>query len=192
MKKIGLLGGMSWESTETYYRLINQKIRKILGGHHSAKILLYSVDFDEIEKLQHQNDWESTASTLSEAALTLQKGGADFLVICTNTMHKVVPEIKKCIQMPILHIGDAIGQKAVELGMTKIGLLGTKFTMEQSFLKEYLNNEYGLEIVVPRTEHMNDVHEIIYNELCHGKIIDSSRNRFKEIILDLHQMGATA
>lgn len=192
MKTIGLLGGMSWESTETYYRLINQKVRKELGGHHSAKILLYSVDFDEIEKLQHQGDWDATARILSDAALSLQKGGADFLVVCTNTMHKVVPQIKESIQIPILHIGDAIGQKAIELGVKNLGLLGTRFTMEQPFLTDYLSNEYGLDVIVPNVEQMQDIHEIIFDELCHGKVVESSKDRFKEIILDLNKRGATA
>ena len=174
MKTIGMLGGMSWESTASYYKAINQGIKQQLGGLHSAKIALYSVNFDEIEKLQHQGDWQATANILSNAAKSVEAGGADFLLICTNTMHKVAPEIEAQITIPILHIADATAQKLRRDNISKVGLLGTKFTMEQDFYKQRLIDNFGIEVMVPNSEDRTVVHDIIYQELCLGEIRDAS------------------
>lgn len=192
MKTIGLLGGMSWESTSTYYRLINEGIKERLGGLHSAKICLYSIDFEEIENLQHNRDWEGAARILCKAANNIEKGGADFLVICTNTMHKVAPEIESSINIPILHIADATAAALVKDGIRKVGLLGTKFTMEEKFYKGRLSEKYNLEVVVPNHDDRNVVHEIIFNELCLGKILEESRNKYIQIINKLKLEGAEA
>lgn len=192
MKTIGLLGGMSWESTVSYYQAINDGIKNRLGGLHSAKICLYSVDFDEIEKLQHQGNWQQTAVVLSKAAQSIEAGGADFLLICTNTMHKVADDIQKAISIPILHIADATAQKLVTDGITKVGLLGTRFTMEQGFYKGRLTNNFDLKVIVPNEKDQTVVHDIIYKELCLGKIIEKSRKHYLEIIDKLHSQGAQA
>ncbi len=191
-KTIGLLGGMSWESTASYYQLINEGIKAKLGGLHSAKICMVSVDFEEIEKLQHVEDWEGTAVILSEAAVAVEKGGADFLLICTNTMHKVAPQIEESISIPILHIADATAQRLREDGIKKVGLLGTRFTMEQDFYKARLTEKYGIEVVVPEKSEREDVHRIIYNELCLGTIDQKSRDRYLKIIAQLAENGAEA
>ncbi|VAW51331.1 Aspartate racemase [hydrothermal vent metagenome] len=190
MKTIGLLGGMSWESTATYYRAINEGVKKSLGGLHSAKIILHSVDFDSIEKLQHKGDWEGTAKILSEAALSTQAAGADFLLICTNTMHKVSPEIEKNIRIPVLHIADATAEVLVDKGIKTVGLLGTAFTMEQDFYKGRLSNIYGLNVLVPDDVDRNIVHDVIYHELCLGKIIENSKIEYLRIIKHLSNQGA--
>jgi len=161
MKTIGLLGGMSWESTIGYYREINEGVKKSLGGLHSAKIVLYSVDFEPIDQLQHKGDWEGTADILSEAALKVQAAGADLLVICTNTMHKVAPDIEKAIHIPILHIADATAEVLVDKGIKTVGLLGTAFTMEQDFYKGRLMQKYGLEVLVPNEPDRKIVHNVI-------------------------------
>lgn len=192
MKTIGLLGGMSWESTVGYYRTINQSVKAYLGGLHSAKIVLYSVDFDPIEKLQHQGDWEGTAKILSEAALRIQAAGADFLLICTNTMHKVAPHIEKAVQIPVLHIADATAEVLVSDGVQKVGLLGTAFTMEHDFYKGRLNRKYGLDVLVPSIEDRKIVHDIIYQELCLGQIVDDSKAEYLRIIEGLAEKGAEA
>lgn len=192
MKTIGLLGGMSWESTVGYYRTINQGVKTYLGGLHSAKIVLYSVDFDPIEKLQHQGDWEGTAKILSEAALRIQAAGADFLLICTNTMHKVAPYIEKAVQIPVLHIADATAEVLVSDGVQKVGLLGTAFTMEHDFYKGRLNQKYGLDVLVPNIQDRKIVHDIIYQELCLGQIVDDSKAEFLRIIEGLADKGAEA
>ncbi len=192
MKTIGLLGGMSWESTVGYYRAINEGVKKSLGGLHSAKIILYSVDFDPIEKLQHQGDWEGTANILSEAALCIQAAGADFLLICTNTMHKVAPEIEKAVQIPLLHIADATAELLVNKGIKTVGLLGTAFTMEHDFYKGRLTKEYGLKVLVPNDADRDIVHHVIYQELCLGQTIESSKAEYLRIIEHLSSQGAEA
>ncbi len=190
MKTIGLLGGMSWESTAGYYRAINEGVKKALGGLHSAKIVLYSVDFDPIEKLQHKGDWEGTAEILSQAALSVQSAGADFLVICTNTMHMVAPQIENTIDIPLLHIADATAEALMRDGIKKVGLLGTAFTMEQDFYKGRLIRKYGLNVVVPNEEDRQAVHGIIYQELCLGKVKTDSRTEYLRIIDSLADLGA--
>ena len=191
-KTIGLLGGMSWESTATYYRELNEGIKAKLGGLHSARICMVSVDFEEIEKLQHIEDWNGTAVILSEAAIAIEKGGADFLLICTNTMHKVAPQIEANISIPILHIADATAQRLRKAGIKKVGLLGTRFTMEQDFYKGRLVEKYGIDVIVPNEPEREDVHSVIYNELCLGTIDQNSRERYLKIIAQLAANGAEA
>ena len=191
-KTIGLLGGMSWESTATYYRELNEGIKAKLGGLHSAKICLVSVDFAEIEKLQHVEDWDGTAAILSQAASAIEKGGADFLLICTNTMHKVAPQIEENISIPILHIADATAERLLEDGIKKVGLLGTRFTMEQDFYKARLVKKYGIDVIIPEESEREDIHAIIYNELCLGIIKENSRKRYLKIIEKLAASGAEA
>ncbi|UPR49824.1 aspartate/glutamate racemase family protein [Vibrio cyclitrophicus] len=192
MKTIGLLGGMSWESTMSYYKSINEGVKAALGGLNSAKVCMYSVNFDEIEKLQHQGRWAETADILSDAALSVEKGGADFILICTNTMHKVVPEIEEKITIPILHIADTTAQKLLEQGVKKVGLLGTAFTMEQDFYKGRLSNEFGIDVVIPDESDRKQVHNIIYQELCRGEVKEESRDVYRQIIEKLSQQGAEA
>ncbi len=191
MKTIGLLGGMSWESTQTYYRLINEGVKAQLGGLHSAKLVLYSVDFAEIEALQHTGDWAETARMLSNAALSLQNAGADFLMIGTNTMHKVAPEIEQAIRIPLLHIADATAKVLAEDGVTRVGLLGTRFTMEQAFYRDRLE-EAGIEVITPEEPQREVVHRVIYEELCQGKINPASRDAYLEIVASLAEHGAQA
>lgn len=192
MKTIGLLGGMSWESTATYYREINEGIKQRLGGLHSARILLNSVDFDQLEKLQHSGDWDEIARLLIAASRSIEAGGADFLLICTNTMHKVAPEIEAAINIPLLHIADATAEEIISRGVSKVGLLGTSFTMEQSFYRGRLSERHGLEVLVPDSEAREQVHRVIYDELCLGQINPSSRQRYIDIISELGSRGAEA
>ena len=192
MKTIGMLGGMSWESTISYYRELNEGVKKALGGLHSAKIVLNSVNFEELEKLQHADDWETTAEILKKSAQSIEDGGADFLIICTNTMHIVAPEIEAAIDIPILHIADATAQKLVEDGIKKVGLLGTGFTMEKKFYKGRLTEKFDIEVLVPDEEQRALVHKVIYNELCLGKINDESRAAYLAIINNLRDRGAQA
>jgi len=192
MKTIGLLGGMSWESTVGYYRAINEGVKNSLGGLHSAKIILNSVDFDPIEKLQHNGDWDGTAAILSAAALGIQSAGADFLIICTNTMHKVAPEIEQAIRIPILHIADATAEVLIDNGIKTVGLLGTKFTMEQEFYKGRLTKKYGIKVIVPNDHDRKIVHNVIYQELCLGQIIENSKVEYLRIIKQLSTQGAEA
>lgn len=192
MKTIGLLGGMSWESTLGYYRIINKGINKILGGLHSAKIVMYSVDFESIWKLQRAGDWEGAATILSEAAQNIQAAGADFLVICTNTMHKVSPEIEAAIQIPLLHVADATAGIIEKEGIKSVGLLGTAFTMEQEFYKGRLINNYGLQVLVPNEDDRQIVHRVIFHELCLGKIEPDSKAEYLRIIDNLAAQGAEA
>jgi len=192
MKTIGLIGGMSWESTELYYRLINESVKSKLGGLHSAKIVLHSVDFAEIEKLQHQGDWDKTADILTKAAQGLEKAGADFIVICTNTMHLVAPQIQKSVDIPLLHIADATAEEIVKSGIQKVGLLATGFTMEKDFYKGQLERKYNLDVQTPNTEDRNTIHQIIYNELCLGTIKDSSRTKYLLIMNKLVEKGVEA
>jgi len=192
MKTIGLLGGMSWESTLSYYKSINQGVKQQLGGLNSAKICLYSVNFEQIEKLQHQGKWDETAGILSDAARSVEKGGADVLLICTNTMHKVAPQIEESISIPILHIADATAEKLLEKKISKVGLLGTNFTMEQEFYKGRLTDKFGIDVVVPEEDDRLKVHNIIYQELCRGEIKQSSRAEYIRIIDKLRNQGAEA
>jgi len=182
MKKIGMLGGMSWESTHTYYKLINEEVKNKLGGLHSAKIILSSVDFDEIEKLQHLGDWDKLAEILKDEAQAIEAAKADFLLICTNTMHKVAPFIEKNIKIPILHIADATAYKLQKNGVKKIALLGTRFTMGQDFYKQRIIEKFGIDVIIPNEEEQTLVHNIIYDELCLGLVKDSSREVYKKII----------
>jgi aspartate racemase len=190
MKTIGLLGGMSWESTELYYRLINEGIKAKLGGLHSARIVLVSVDFQEIEEMQHQGDWEGAGQILAQAAKQVESAGADFLLICTNTMHKVAPQIQSAIRIPILHVADATAKRIKMTGMKTVGLLGTNFTMEQEFYKGWLVEKYGLDVLVPPKSDREIVHRIIYDELCLGLVKDASRDEYLRIMEDLRGRGA--
>ncbi|MEV3834390.1 aspartate/glutamate racemase family protein [Aeromonas allosaccharophila] len=192
MKCIGLLGGMSWESTVSYYQAINRGVRAQLGGLHSARVLLNSVDFAAIERLQHAGDWPATARLLAAEARKLQDGGADFLLIGTNTMHKVAPEIEAAIDIPLLHIADATAAKLQADGITRVGLLGTRFTMEQDFYKGRLQARFGLTVLVPDEAGRERVHRIIYDELCLGEIRASSRAEYLAIIAGLAAAGAEA
>ncbi|WP_114767628.1 aspartate/glutamate racemase family protein [Vibrio rhodolitus] len=192
MKTIGLIGGMSWESTASYYKALNQGVKAQLGGLHSAKICLYSVDFHEIEQLQHQGKWSETAEILTNAACSVEAGGADFILICTNTMHKVVPDIEAHISTPILHIADATAQRLVADGVKKVGLLGTRFTMEQDFYKQRLVDLFAVDVIVPNEAQRTIVHDVIYQELCKGEIKQASREQYLQIIDDLVAQGAEA
>ncbi|WP_421259421.1 aspartate/glutamate racemase family protein [Aeromonas sp. 602826] len=192
MKCIGLLGGMSWESTVSYYQALNRGVRTQLGGLHSARVLLNSVDFAGIERLQHVGDWPATARLLAAEARKLQDGGADFLLIGTNTMHKVAPEIEAAIDIPLLHIADATAAKLRADGITRVGLLGTRFTMEQDFYKGRLQERFGLAVLVPDEAGRERVHRIIYDELCLGEIRESSRAEYLAIIEGLAAAGAEA
>jgi amino-acid racemase len=190
MKTIGLIGGMSWESTIPYYREINERIRDRLGGLHSAKIILYSVDFYEIEQLQRSGDWDIAGRLLAEAGQSLQSAGADFLVIGANTMHKVAPAIEAAVDIPLLHIVDCVAYGIKQSNLSKVGLLGTRFTMEQEFYKERLRDRHGIEALVPNEPQRERVHRIIYDELCIGRIEESSRQEYRAIIADLSDRGA--
>ncbi|UAL41621.1 aspartate/glutamate racemase family protein [Shewanella inventionis] len=192
MKTIGMIGGMSWESTQSYYQAINQGVKAALGGLHSAKICLYSVDFAEIEALQHQGLWDETAKILADAAIAVEAGGADFVLICTNTMHKVADEIQAQISIPILHIADATANALLADGITKVGLLGTRFTMEQDFYKRRISDNYPIEVIVPNIEDQTQIHDVIYQELCLGKINPQSRLAYLAIIDKLFAQGAQA
>ena len=192
MKCIGLLGGMSWESTVSYYQALNRGVRAQLGGLHSARVLLNSVDFAGIERLQHAGDWPATARLLAAEARKLQEGGADFLLIGTNTMHKVAPEIEAAIDIPLLHIADATAAKLRADGITRVGLLGTRFTMEQDFYKGRLQERFGLAVLVPDEAERERVHRIIYDELCLGELRESSRAEYLAIIEGLAAAGAGA
>ena len=189
MKTIGLIGGMSWESTITYYQILNEKVKEELGGFHSAKILLYSVDFSEIEKCQADGDWDKSAEILADAAHNLEKAGADYILICTNTMHKVAPQIQARISVPIIHIAEATAEKLKQQGITKVALLGTKYTMTQDFYKEKLV-EAGIEVLIPDTADIETVNNVIYNELCLGTISEQSKQKYLRIIDGLSQKGA--
>lgn len=177
-----MLGGMSWESTLTYYKEINEQVKESLGGLHSAKIILSSVDFDEIEKFQHSSLWEETASLLSKEAIAIEKAGADFLIICTNTMHKVLPSIESKLNIPVLHIADATAELLVKDKIKRVALLGTKFTMSEDFYKKRLEDKYFIDVIVPKEQEQEIIHEIIYKELCLGKCITTSRDKYIKII----------
>lgn len=190
MKTIGLLGGMSWESTALYYKQINEEIKKRLGSLHSAKVVIYSVDFDEIEKLQHSGDWDKTAEILADTSKNIQNANADFLLICTNTMHKVAPNIQEKIDIPIVHIADATAKVLQKDRISKVGLLGTAFTMEEDFYKNRITDNFGIDVITPNKEDIKIIHKIIYEELCLGVINDNSRKEYLRIIEDLNSNGA--
>ena len=192
MKTIGLIGGMSWESSLEYYRIINELVKEKLGGLHSAKSLMYSLDFDEIEKLQHQGKWDKLTSIMIKAAQDLEKGGADFVLICTNTMHKMADDVQDNINIPLLHLVDTTADKIKQNRLKKVGLLGTKFTMEEDFYKGRLMNKYGLDVIIPNENDRQIIHQVIYQELCLGNIKKSSKDRYIEIINKLIESGAEA
>jgi aspartate racemase len=190
MKTIGLIGGMSWESSIVYYRIINETVRDRLGGLHSAQSLMYSVDFAEIEALQHQGNWEAAARLMVSAAQRLEKGGADCIVICTNTMHKSAPEVTANVSIPLLHIADATAQRVRQAGIDTIGLLGTRFTMEEDFYKGRLVDRHQLDVLAPSAEQRTTVNDVIYKELCCGVVKDASREAYILIIKDMIAGGA--
>jgi len=189
MKTIGLIGGMSWESTQFYYRQINESVRQRLGGLHSAKVLLNSVDFAPIEKFQHEGDWDATAEILSEAAKSLESGGADFFLICTNTMHKVAQSVAQSVSIPLLHIADTTAEVLKADGVTRVGLLGTAFTMEQDFYKGRLADQHDIKVVVPEPLDREIVHNAIYQELCLGEINPISKQAYLRIINELREQN---
>ena len=189
MKTIGLIGGMSWESTVTYYKIINETVKEKLGGLHSAKCILYSIDFQEIEECQANGNWEKSGEILGEAANNLEKAGADFIVICTNTMHKVVNQVKEKISVPILHIAEMTAEKILEKGLKNIALLGTKYTMEQDFYKSKLI-EKGINVIIPDKNDIEIINKVIYDELCLGTINSNSKKKFLEIVDKLRSKGA--
>ncbi len=189
MKKIGLLGGMSWESSLKYYKIINEEVKNRLGGFHSARVVLNSVDFEEIEKLQHKGEWDKTAKILSKEAKYMQDAGCDFVLICTNTMHKVADIIQKHTDIPLLHIADATAEVLMENGIQKVGLLGTAFTMEQDFYKGRLRDKFGLEVIVPNKKQRELIHKVIYDELCLGEVKEASKKEYLNIIEDLNKNG---
>jgi len=185
MKTIGLIGGMSWESTVPYYRTINRIVGQRLGGLHSAKVALYSVDFDDIEKLQHAGHWEESGDILADAARAVRRAGADFLVLCTNTMHKVAAQIEAAVDIPLLHIADATAARVKAAGLTRLGLLGTRFTMEEDFYRGRLEARHGLSVLTPPADQRALVHGVIYRELCLGNVRDDSRRGFQQVVADL-------
>lgn len=190
MKTIGLIGGMSWESSLEYYRLINELTRERLGGQNNAKSVLYTVNFHEIEQMQIEGRWDDAARELAEAGQCLERGGADFILLCTNTMHKVAPEIQAAVQIPLLHIASATAQRIQAAGLKRIGLLGTAYTMEQDFYKGILEREYGLEVLIPNEAERREVHRIIYDELCLGRVLPESRQIYREVMQNLEARGA--
>jgi aspartate racemase len=188
VRTIGLLGGMSWESTQVYYALINEQVKARLGGLHSAKILLLSLDFAQIEKLQSSEDWSSAATILSNAAKQLEAGGAECFAICSNTMHQVFDEVRGAVRIPGLHIADALGEFAVQNSMRRLGLVGTRFTMERDFFRSRLSKHYGITVRIPDEPERIEIHRIIYEELCLGQIKDTSRDYFLDVIRRLTEM----
>lgn len=192
MKTIGLLGGMSWESTVEYYKIINRTVAKRLGGLHSAEIVLHSVDFGPVEQLMQQGDWDAIANILIQGARNLERAGADFFLICTNTMHKLAPRIAENISIPLLHIADAAAGVLQERNITKAGLLGTAFTMEDDFYRSYLEQHYDLEVIIPDGEDCRIVNRIIFEELCRGVTVPQSRDEYIRIMTSLTEAGAEA
>jgi aspartate racemase len=190
VKTVGLLGGMSWESTVPYYRIINRVVGDTLGGLHSARIVLFSVEFQEIEELQHAGKWAEAGEILVAAAGALQRAGADFIVLCTNTMHKVAAQIEAAVELPLLHIADATATRVKASGSRRVGLLGTRFTMEEDFYRGRLEANHGLEVLVPGPEQREAVHRVIYEELCRGSVRDESRQEYQRIVGDLAGRGA--
>lgn len=189
MRTLGLIGGMSWESTIPYYRILNERVRQRLGGLHSAKLVLHSVDFAEIEALQHAGDWDAAGAILVDAARGLRAAGADALVICTNTMHLVAPSIEAAVDLPLLHIADATAARIRDAGLSRVALLGTRFTMERDFYRQRIEAA-GIEVIVPEAAQREVVHRVIYEELCLGRVLDASREAYRGIIEDLVARGA--
>jgi aspartate racemase len=192
LKTLGLIGGMSWESTVPYYQQINQTVKEQLGGLHSAKLILYSVDFAEVEHLQATGQWDAAGALLADVAQKLEAAGADALVLCTNTMHKVANAITGAVNIPLLHIADPTAVAIQEHGFTTVGLLGTRFTMEQDFYRSRLEKDHGLTVLTPPPEDRDLVHQIIYQELCLGQVLDASRDTYLRVIRDLQTQGAQA
>ncbi|MBJ7221714.1 MULTISPECIES: aspartate/glutamate racemase family protein [unclassified Brenneria] len=190
MKTLGLIGGMSWESTIPYYRTINEYVKNQLGGLHSAKLILHSVDFHDIEQLQSRGDWKQAAQVLSDIAIGLGNAGAEAIVICTNTMHKVADTVETVSRLPLLHIADATGEYIDKQGIRKVGLLGTRYTMEQDFYRQRIHDRYGIEVITPDKPARETINRIIFEELCQGKIDPGSRRKYREIIQRLEQQGA--
>lgn len=190
MKTIGLLGGMSWESTATYYRLINQEVRRSLGGQNSARLILHSLNFQEIEPLQRAGRWDLLGELLADASRKLEVAGSDMVLVCTNTMHKVADQIQASISIPFVHIVDVVGDCLKAHGHSKVGLLGTRFTMEDPFYRDRLKARYGIDVIVPETTPREKVHKVIYDELCKGEFQEASRDCYLQIIHDLHAQGA--
>jgi aspartate racemase len=188
MRTLGLIGGMSWESTLPYYRIVNERVRERLGGLHSAKLVLHSVDFAEIETLQQRGDWRTAGAQLADAARGLRLAGAEALVLCTNTMHLVAPAIEAAVDIPLLHIADATAARIRAAGLARVALLGTRFTMEQSFYRERIESA-GIEVLTPTAEQRERIHRVIYDELCLGRIVDDSRDDYRRIIVDLVVRG---
>ena len=192
MKTIGLIGGMSWESTQSYYQLLNQGVKNKLGGLHSAKIVLVSLDFAEIAVLQQQQDWPQMAEILIKAAKQVEAAGADYLLICTNTMHKLAEQVQAAVAIPLLHIADAVGENLIQHNFKKVALLGTQFTMEQDFYKQRLADKFAIDVLIPDAQGRETVHRVIYDELCKGIISPKSKAEYLTIIDDLTQQGAEA
>lgn len=192
MKTIGLIGGMSWESTQSYYQLLNQGVKNKLGGLHSAKIVLVSLDFSHIAALQKQQDWPQMAEILVKAAKQVEAAGADYLLICTNTMHKLAEQVQAAVAIPLLHIADAVGENLIQHNFKKVALLGTQFTMEQDFYKQRLADKFAIDVLIPDAQGRETVHRVIYDELCKGIISPESKTEYLTIIDDLTQQGAEA
>ncbi len=190
MKVIGLIGGMSWESSLEYYRVINQLVRQKLGGQNNATTLMYTVNFHDIEELQRNGQWDLAADALAVAAQRLERGGADYIFLCTNTMHKVAPAIQAAVSIPLIHLATATADRIQQAGVRKVALLGTKFTMEQDFYKGILINDYGLDVMIPNDAERDEIHRIIYDELCLGQILPSSRQTYAQIIRRMEDEGA--
>ena len=190
LKTIGLIGGMSWESSLEYYRIINETVRSKLGSFHSAKCLMYSVDFEKIEVLQHENKWDELTDIMVEIAKKLKNAGADFIIICTNTMHKMAEDIEEKAQIKVLHIAEATGKEIIKRRIKKIGLLGTNFTMEQDFYKKVLKDSFNIEVIIPNESERGIIHKVIYDELCKGIISEESKNEYIKIINNLVLSGA--
>ncbi len=191
-KVIGLIGGLSWESSAEYYRIINERMRDRLGGLHSARCLMWSFDFAQIEELQHAGRWDEATALMVEAARRLERGGADFVLICTNTMHRMAEEVQAAINLPLLHIADPTAESLKAAGLRRVGLLGTAFTMEQEFYKGRLANRHGLEVLVPDDEGRAVVHRVIYDELVQGRTEPASRQAYREVMARLAERGAQA
>jgi len=189
MKTIGLIGGMSWESTVTYYQLLNEGVKSALGGLHSAKILLYSVDFFEVESLMSKGDWDSAARMLSDVAVRLEAAGADMVLICTNTLHKVAPQVQASVRVPLVHIAEAAAERLTQRGITRVGLLGTKYTMTQEFYREKLIQS-GIEVLIPEGDDVDLVNRVIFEELCLGVVKEESRAEYLRVIASLQARGA--
>jgi aspartate racemase len=192
MKTLGLLGGMSWESTVPYYRTINETVRERLGGLHSAQLVLFSVDFEEIERLQRSGDWDTAGQRLAQAARAVEAAGAELLVLCTNTMHKVAPAIEQAVRIPLLHIADPTGAAIRTAGLRTVGLLGTRFTMEQDFYRDRLRERHGIDVLLPPPADRDLVHRVIYEELCLGQVRNGSRAAYRRMMADLARQGAQA